>query len=75
VCSSDLRHYREHERPGEWRDELRSIKADLEAFVNDVLAAARRRDLDAERLRRLRRVLLDARAAVLDALADVGKSD
>lgn len=65
--------YRDHrERPGEWRDELRSIKSDLEAFVNDVLAAARRRDLDADRIRRLRRVLLDARAAVLDALADVG---
>lgn len=60
----------DHERVGEWRTELRSIKSDLEAFVNDVLGAARRRDLDADRLRRLRRVLLDARAAILDALAD-----
>jgi DNA-binding PadR family transcriptional regulator len=64
-------HDREHrERNNEWRDELRSIKGDLEAFVNDVLAAARRRDLDGDRIRRLRRVLLDARAAVLDALLD-----
>ena len=61
---------REHDHGGEWRNELRSIKGDLEAFVNDVLGAARRRDLDADRLRRLRRVLLDARASIIDALAD-----
>jgi DNA-binding PadR family transcriptional regulator len=52
----------------ELRGSLRSLQADLEAFVSDVIAAARRHRLDRERLAGLRDVLLDARAAAIEAL-------
>jgi DNA-binding PadR family transcriptional regulator len=78
VRREERRVHREHRRVEwgdwtvheNWRDELRSLRADLEAFVTDVVAAARRRDLDSDRMRRLRRVLLDARASIIDALSD-----
>jgi DNA-binding PadR family transcriptional regulator len=48
---------------------LRSLRADLDAFVNDVVAAARRHDLDTARVRRVRDALLGARESVIAALA------
>ena len=52
----------------ELRDVLRSLRADLESFVTDVVAAARRHHLDADRLRLVSDALLDAREAVIEAL-------
>ena len=61
---------REASRAGdrEFRDVVRSLRTDLEAFAADVLAAARRHHLDAERLRQVSDALLDAREAVLEVL-------
>lgn len=47
---------------------LRSLRRDLEAFVADVVAAARQHGLDAERMRQVRGALVDARQTVLEAL-------
>jgi len=52
----------------EIKDVLKSLRSDLEAFVTDVVAAARRHRLDADRARLVREALLDAREAVIDAL-------
>lgn len=49
-------------------DLLRHLRLDLEAFVGDVVTAARRHELDAERMRDVRDALLDARHAVIEAL-------
>jgi DNA-binding PadR family transcriptional regulator len=46
----------------------RSLQADLDGFVSDVVSAARRHDLDRERLERLRGALRDARANIVEAL-------
>ena len=46
----------------------RSLHADLDGFVSDVVSAARRHDLDRERLADLRTVLREARASILEAL-------
>ena len=53
---------------GELKDVFRSLRSDLEAFVTDVVAAARRHRLDADRIKLVREALLDAREAVIDAL-------
>ncbi|HEX7168498.1 MAG TPA: PadR family transcriptional regulator [Acidimicrobiales bacterium] len=53
---------------GELKDVIRALRGDLEAFVTDVVAAARRHRLDADRVRDVREALLDAREAVIDAL-------
>jgi DNA-binding PadR family transcriptional regulator len=52
----------------EFRDVFRSLRADLEAFAADVISAARRHQLDSDRLRMVSDALLDAREAVIDAL-------
>jgi DNA-binding PadR family transcriptional regulator len=52
----------------ELRDVLRSLRSDLEAFVTDVIAAARRHRLDADRVRLVREALIDARETVIEAL-------
>jgi DNA-binding PadR family transcriptional regulator len=52
----------------EFRDVFRSLRTDLESFAADVLAAARRHHLDADRLRQVSDALLDAREAVIDVL-------
>jgi DNA-binding PadR family transcriptional regulator len=52
----------------EIRDVVRSLRSDLEAFVTDVVTAARRHHLDAERLRLVSEALLEAREAVIDVL-------
>jgi DNA-binding PadR family transcriptional regulator len=52
----------------EIKDVLRSLRSDLESFVTDVIAAARRHRLDADRVRLVREALLDAREAVIEAL-------
>lgn len=54
---------------------LRSLRRDLESFVGDVIAAARRHRLDAERVRLVREALLDAREAVIEALDGDGGRD
>lgn len=61
---------RVHVREGksELKDVLRSLRADLESFATDVLSAARRHHLDAERLRQVSDALLDAREAVIEVL-------
>lgn len=56
------------EASDELRDAYRSLQSDLEGFVADVVAAARRRHLDRDRLDALRAALREARAAVVDAL-------
>ncbi|HVM10119.1 MAG TPA: PadR family transcriptional regulator [Acidimicrobiales bacterium] len=53
---------------GELKDVFRALRDDLESFVTDVVAAARRHRLDAERVRLVREALLDAREAVIEAL-------
>ena len=50
------------------KDVLRSLRTDLESFVTDVVAAARRHRLDADRVRLVREALLEAREVVIDAL-------
>lgn len=52
----------------ELRDVLRSLRADLESFVTDVVTAARRHHLDPDRLRLVSEALLDARETVIAAL-------
>lgn len=59
----------------ELRDVVRSLRTDLESFAADVLSAARRHHLDAERLRQVSDALLDAREAVLEVLDDRDRSD
>jgi DNA-binding PadR family transcriptional regulator len=59
----------------ELRDVLRSLRSDLESFVTDVVTAARRHRLDADRLRLVSDALLDAREAVIDALAKTPASN
>lgn len=59
--------HRDDER-GELKDVLRALRSDLESFVTDVVAAARRHRLDAERARLVREALLDARESVIAAL-------
>ncbi len=53
---------------GEIKTMWRSLHADLDGFVSDVVSAARRHDLDRERLADLRTALREARAAILEAL-------
>jgi hypothetical protein len=52
----------------EFRDVFRSLRADLEAFAADVISAARRHQLDADRMRLVSDALLDARESVISAL-------
>ena len=59
----------------ELRDVVRALRSDLESFAADVLAAARRHHLDADRLRQVSDALLDAREAVLDVLDGRESSD
>ena len=47
---------------------LRSLQGDLDGFVADVVSAARRRNLDRERLGTLRDALREARSTILEAL-------
>ena len=56
------------EGKNELKDVLRSLRSDLESFATDVLSAARRHHLDAERLRQVSDALLDAREAVIEVL-------
>lgn len=56
---------------GELRSVLRSLQADLDGFVADVIEAARRRELDRERLEStLRDAIGQARSVILEALGD-----
>lgn len=52
----------------EIRSIWRSLQADLDGFVSDVVSAARRHDLDRDRLERLRAALREARATIVEAL-------
>ena len=52
------------------RTVIRSLRRDLEAFVADVVAAARQHGLDADRMRQVRGALVDARETVIAALSD-----
>ena len=56
------------EGKSELKDVIRSLRSDLESFATDVLSAARRHHLDAERLRQVSDALLDAREAVIEVL-------
>ena len=56
------------EGKNELKDVIRSLRSDLESFATDVLSAARRHHLDAERLRQVSDALLDAREAVIEVL-------
>ncbi|MGH2758606.1 MAG: PadR family transcriptional regulator [Actinomycetota bacterium] len=47
---------------------LKSLQGDLDGFVADVVSAARRRNLDRERLGSLRDALREARSTILEAL-------
>ena len=60
---------RDRQSQSDLRDIVRTLRSDLEAFVTDVVAAARQHNLDAERARAVREALLDARQAVSEALA------
>jgi DNA-binding PadR family transcriptional regulator len=51
---------------------LRSLGGDLDAFVTDVMTAARRRPMGADHLRAVREALLTAREAVIGALSANG---
>lgn len=51
------------------RTVLRSLRRDLEAFMADVVAAARQHGLDADRMRHVRGALVEARETVLAALS------
>jgi len=53
---------------GEIRTIWRSLQADLDGFVSDVVSAARRHDIDRTRLADLRTALREARASILEAL-------
>jgi DNA-binding PadR family transcriptional regulator len=50
------------------RSVWRSLQADLDGFVSDVVSAARRHDLDRSRLERLREALHEARGTIVEAL-------
>lgn len=54
----------------ELRSALRSLQSDLDGFVADVVSAAQERNLDRDRLSSLRDVLGEAKATILDALAE-----
>lgn len=73
------RRARQQARSSEHREDarlvLRSLRSDLDAFVSDVVAAARRHDLDAARVRRMRDALLEARESVISALSSDDRSD
>ena len=56
------------EGKSELKGVLRSLRSDLESFATDVLSAARRHHLDADRLRQVSEALLDAREAVIEVL-------
>lgn len=56
------------EASDELRSVWRSLQADLDGFVSDVVSAARRHDLDSDRLERLRGALREARATIVEAL-------
>ena len=56
----------------EFRDVFRSLRADLEAFAADVISAARRHQLDADRMRLVSDALLDARESVISAPTAAG---
>lgn len=53
---------------GELRSVLRSLQADLDGFVADVVDAARKRALDAARLDELKDAIRDARDTIIDAV-------
>ena len=58
----------------EIRTTWRSLRADLDGFVSDVVSAARRHELDRDRLDRLRAALQEARVTIIEALeGDNGK--
>jgi DNA-binding PadR family transcriptional regulator len=61
------------EASGEIRSIWRSLQADLDGFVSDVVSAARRHDLDKDRLERLRGALREARATIVEALDGSGR--
>jgi hypothetical protein len=44
------------------------LRADLDGFVSDVVSAARRHELDRDRLDRLRAALQEARVRIIEAL-------
>ena len=52
----------------EIRHAWKSLQADLDGFVNDVVSAAKRHDLRSARLDRLRTALREARVSIVDAL-------
>lgn len=58
--------------PGGSRLELRALRADLEAFADDVMAAVRGMTLDRAGLERAREALLDARDAIVRAARGSG---
>lgn len=60
---------------GEAEGSLRGLQEDLDAFVRDVVEAARRHDLDADRLRGLRDVLRDARVRIIEVLETGERSE
>lgn len=59
----------------EVRSVLRSLQSDLDGFVSDVVSAARRHNLDRDRLGSLRDVLREARGTILEALEREPSSD
>jgi DNA-binding PadR family transcriptional regulator len=61
------------EASDEIRTIWRSLQADLDGFVSDVVSAARRHDLDKDRLERLRGALREARATIVEALDGSGR--
>jgi DNA-binding PadR family transcriptional regulator len=63
------------EASGEIRSIWRSLQADLDGFVSDVVSAARRHDLDKDRLERLRGALREARATIVEALDGSRRDD
>ncbi|MGI8793671.1 MAG: PadR family transcriptional regulator [Acidimicrobiales bacterium] len=48
---------------------FRSLRRDLEAFVSDVVAAARQHNIDADRARQVSAALIEARQVVITALS------
>lgn len=54
----------------EVRGSMRSLQSDLEAFVTDVISAARRHNLDQSLRRAVQDALIDAREAIIDALGN-----
>lgn len=66
------RHRVRSERRDEARGSARALRADLDAFVDDIGGlAARRPDLDRAALRRVQEILLDARSSIAEILEDV----